>query len=637
MGRGFFLLPFQFLTFVYMRHGNVNFRGWVRLCVLLVSLFHAVRAGAAEPPLIDQVFVSTHVWGGIMRTEVKVLVSAVEVVGGVSRVTLQYSGTTYADGWCCGDFIRCLYRVDGGAWGSVLFGLQGSQNVHKPFAGSVVVSVPVRGKLELQLEHAYYAGTDYATKMDYSVPWVPKSVLMCLSWEVPNNTAAVRGVGVWVEGDDGWAWQQWPLSVPQQTVEPGKKAVVKFWTLSTDTGKFRAGLLERPGTLGLTQYWPGGVATSVRQGTCFVAGALKDVTQGTQVEAVDPVPSGASGFQLPSLGATLSIGADGIQLAVGATANEVSQAGMSQAHADALAIQSSIEGIRTQMVTGSGAAAGSGSGAAAGDSEAAAAAAVRAESVRATMDGTAATDAASATAQTVAGQARGQGVQAVSLFSVSSLAGAVGTGEFQAVGYVQGDAPVAPSSSYVSVNMGAGQTPLKFMTNPFAADGPFNGAIGVCAQWIRKLVLWGLVITFFAWVLSRLREMCGSVFSSAPFGDSIVTSVNSIKVLGSGGGIGYAVKLIAYAVVGAILLTMPLVTLIAVTEGLPWLGMKAIMSDGLGSLGAGTPILSQALWYVDQVIPWRVCLGAPIWYFVVESVLFPSQLFWMTFVKFLPT
>ena len=177
---------------------------------------------------------------------------------------------------------------------------------------------------------------------------------------------------------------------------------------------------------------------------------------------------------------------------------------------------------------------------------------------------------------------------------------------------------------------------LEFVLNPFSSNGPFGGVLAIVAAWVRKIIAWGIVVRFFIWVIGRFRQMAAAPFATAPFGDSIVTSVNSIKVLGSGGGIGYAAKVVVYLAIGATVLTLPLATMATMTTGLPWSELVEMFSGGPGAPSEGPSMLAQALWFADQVVPWKVLMAAPVWYFVVESVLFPSQIFWMMFMKFLP-
>lgn len=192
----------------------------------------------------------------------------------------------------------------------------------------------------------------------------------------------------------------------------------------------------------------------------------------------------------------------------------------------------------------------------------------------------------------------------------------------------------AVSTGYTDLDIGSGRV-VRIPDNPFSNSGPFSGVLGTTATFVRGLIAWGIVVAFFIWVLSRLRQMTAAPFQTTPFGTSIPDSLNSIKVVGTGGGLGYAVKLVTYAVIFAIVLTMPLGVMAAVTAKLPFAQLVGLFVAGPHAPTSG--MLHDAMGIADQVIPWAVLLAAPVWYFVVEAVLFPSQIFWMMFIKFLPS
>lgn len=170
--------------------------------------------------------------------------------------------------------------------------------------------------------------------------------------------------------------------------------------------------------------------------------------------------------------------------------------------------------------------------------------------------------------------------------------------------------------------------------NPFSPDGPFGGLIGQVAGYIKQLTAWGIVMGFFIWTIHRIKEMMAAPFAVAPFGNTIGESLNSIKVLGSGGGIGYVVRTAALLVVVPILLAMPLIVMASITAGLPWQNLVSTMRAGPPAPSGS--MLKQAIGYADYVVPWSMLLAAPTWYFVVQYVLFPSQMFWMLLIKLLP-
>lgn len=192
--------------------------------------------------------------------------------------------------------------------------------------------------------------------------------------------------------------------------------------------------------------------------------------------------------------------------------------------------------------------------------------------------------------------------------------------------------PSSPGDTSVDLEIGPGKT-LKMYLNPFSSNGPFGGAMASVGAFVRRLIAWGLVGAFFIWCMSRIREMMAKPFATAPFGDTLANSINSIKVAGFGGGIGYAVKLTAYALILTIVLTMPVVIMAAVTAGLPWGELVSTWSAGPGQASG---LLGNSIAMANQVVPWTMLMITPVWYFVVEFILFPSQFFWMMFMKFLP-
>lgn len=193
---------------------------------------------------------------------------------------------------------------------------------------------------------------------------------------------------------------------------------------------------------------------------------------------------------------------------------------------------------------------------------------------------------------------------------------------------------IAPADDEsVELNIGPGKT-VTMHLNPFSPNGPFGGLMAKAAAFIRRLIAWGIVAFFLIWVAKKVRGMIAAPFATAPFGNSLASSINSIKVLGSGGGLGYAVRLSAFAIVLVVILTMPMAVMAAVTTGLPW--SELVETFGAGPSVVTSGALGKALALANTVIPWGVLMAAPVWYFVVETVLLPSQLFWMTFIKFLP-
>lgn len=206
-------------------------------------------------------------------------------------------------------------------------------------------------------------------------------------------------------------------------------------------------------------------------------------------------------------------------------------------------------------------------------------------------------------------------------------------GQFGALPSVMPE-PNDPGGATVQLQISKSHS-LSWDLDPFSSGGPFSGALGVSAAFVRRLIAWGIVAAFFVWALARIRAMIAAPFQVAPFGKSLSDSINSVKVLGSGGGLGYAVRLTVFALLIPVVLSIPLAVMATVTAGLPWTELTTTFSSGVG--GAASGLLGDALGWADKVLPWTMVISAPVWYFFVESVLFPSQFFWMMFMKFLPT
>lgn len=172
--------------------------------------------------------------------------------------------------------------------------------------------------------------------------------------------------------------------------------------------------------------------------------------------------------------------------------------------------------------------------------------------------------------------------------------------------------------------------------NPFAANGPFNGVLADYAGIVKAFIAWGIVVTFYIWAIGQMNEATKSFFWVTPFSKSLEDSANSIKIFGLGGGLGYAVRLVALLVVLPLVLTLPLALLTAVTTNLPIAQIMAIIAAGAPSLSGTHEVIQDAAGISDAIFPWAVVIGAPVWYVIVRFAILPSQFFWMMFAKFIP-
>lgn len=197
------------------------------------------------------------------------------------------------------------------------------------------------------------------------------------------------------------------------------------------------------------------------------------------------------------------------------------------------------------------------------------------------------------------------------------------------------DSPVSPGpadAGLITIPISQGRT-VTLPKNPFSSSGPFGGLLATVTAFVKKLIAWGIVAAFVIWAHKRLQEMIEAPFNTAPFGTSLTDTFNSVKIAGFGGGWGILARAAACSILIPLLLSLPLIGTAALTAGLPWGEVKSIFSAGVGSLPSGG-MMGQAISMSDQVIPWATILAAPIWYFTVQYVLFPSKIFWMLFIKF---
>lgn len=211
-------------------------------------------------------------------------------------------------------------------------------------------------------------------------------------------------------------------------------------------------------------------------------------------------------------------------------------------------------------------------------------------------------------------QARDQGQSAAGLF------GTPGTTT---------DAGSAPSGS-IDLKANASTT-IKIPKNPFAADGPWGNLITLAAAFFRRLIAWGIVIAYMIWCFGEVRRCTDAFAAATPWAKSASDAINSIKIAGTGGWLGYPARLIILAIILPLTLTMPMAILAAVSSGLPWSDLVAVNTQG--PVGSG---LSASIAIADHVVPWVMLLSAPVWYFITQSVLLPSAMFWNWFKMFLP-
>lgn len=198
------------------------------------------------------------------------------------------------------------------------------------------------------------------------------------------------------------------------------------------------------------------------------------------------------------------------------------------------------------------------------------------------------------------------------------------------------DTPIGTvDEGFTLLPMGPSHAALKLYHNPFTAQGPFGGVLAKVASFIRRLIAWGIVAVFFFWSLGEVNKVVAEIFRVTPFSKSVEDSVNSVKILGSGGWIGYPARLICLALLVPLFLTAPLAIMAAATAGLPFGEIKSVFS--LGPIGTTTdPIILKAIALADQLVPWAMLMASPVWYFLVRYFILPAKMFWLMFSKFIP-
>ena len=175
---------------------------------------------------------------------------------------------------------------------------------------------------------------------------------------------------------------------------------------------------------------------------------------------------------------------------------------------------------------------------------------------------------------------------------------------------------------------------ISIRTNPFSAGGPFGGVMSNLASFVRGLIAWGIVVTFYIWVLTEVSKTAEAFFKVAPFSKSIEDSINSVKIGGFGGGLGYLGRCAALLLLVPFVLTAPLIIMAAATSGLPMLSIVTSMATGAPQVGGG--MMGEAAALADRVVPWGMLMASPAWYVIVQYGLIPSRFFWMMFGKFIP-
>jgi len=193
-----------------------------------------------------------------------------------------------------------------------------------------------------------------------------------------------------------------------------------------------------------------------------------------------------------------------------------------------------------------------------------------------------------------------------------------------------------PADPTVDLQISATKT-ITMHLNPFSSAGPFGGVIGTVAGLIKRLIAWGLVMTFLITVMKEMRYVMGTIFLTNANQSQILDALNNVRVFGNSLGVPVSVTLRVALTAGlvSLFLTIPLVISAAVEAGLPWTSLVATATAG--PIGSGGPSMIQtAIGYASQVVPWVTLMSAPVYYFVLHAALFPAQAFWQMLMKVLP-
>ena len=203
--------------------------------------------------------------------------------------------------------------------------------------------------------------------------------------------------------------------------------------------------------------------------------------------------------------------------------------------------------------------------------------------------------------------------------------------KFGGTGTGPGTAPGSSGAKMMSIQLSQNKE-ISFDMNPFTG----SSLVAEVAAFLKRIIAWAIVGGFWLWTLGRLRQMMAAPFATAPFGDSLTANLNSIRIAGTGGGWGWAARVAILLLIGPLILAMPLGVMAALTSGLPWEDLTTIWAAGPGSLPSSGNF-ADVIAVVNVVLPLTLMLTAPVWYVIVEYVLFPSQFFWMVFMKVVPT
>lgn len=437
-----------------MSYGNPHFRSWLRLLLFLFPLLLALRASASGPS-VSAFYSVTGNWGpwGVTRTQG----FQVDGSGTWNATTRKLAVTVSANFTGSGiggvgpnDAPPNIGYVE---WGSqrrvngVLSDPSGTgpQLYYNDTTKVAVWDLAQGDEIRLWVR-VRFAWADQARDSDYYYSgWFsgdgPR--YRRLDFTVTNGTASNARWGIWATSGVGADGIARIFPVPMGTlfltgpwVAPGASAVASLFTSYDDAASYFAGIIDWEGSKAAfggppqletgeladgcpVAYWSGALAladyrTAIRPAS---AGVIVDTVPFLTDGVSDTVPGGGA---LPIDGSKPGVVADGSTgPATGREVTDAANAQMAQAHADAAALQKSVEGVGAK-IDALGSKLGDGMGTGGGDSERATAAADAAQATKDAMgDGTSASNGATGFAQGHGDTMKANATSAVGQFGVS--------------------------------------------------------------------------------------------------------------------------------------------------------------------------------------------------------------------------
>jgi hypothetical protein len=185
--------------------------------------------------------------------------------------------------------------------------------------------------------------------------------------------------------------------------------------------------------------------------------------------------------------------------------------------------------------------------------------------------------------------------------------------------------------------------------NPFYPTSKMGNVFSILFRWVRELLVWS--ISF--WFAKRLWKLLDKEISQMMIipGQAGTTA----RVAASSGGlfpvVGTAVGATAQTLVAAFmcvfLISLPLLVIVFLESDATIFeetkmflsavgsGPLGMLRDRIGEAGEGSPVLGQAVWYANRVIPLALLFAAPVYFYVIRLYTFPTRFLARLFIKIL--